>query len=82
MAVTIYDIAKEANVGIGTVSRVFNDNPNVNPKTREKVLIVSKRLNYHPHAYAQGLARRRTNTIAAIIPFFTNYFFWDEFYQE
>lgn len=75
MAVTIYDIAKEANVGIGTVSRVFNDNPNVNPKTRERVLVVSKRLNYHPHAYAQGLARRRTNTIAAIIPFFTNYFF-------
>ena len=75
MAVTIYDIAKEAKVGIGTVSRVFNDNPNVNPKTREKVLIISKRLNYHPHAYAQGLARRRTNTIAAIIPFFTNYFF-------
>lgn len=75
MAVTIYDIAKEAKVGIGTVSRVFNDNPNVNPKTREKVLVVSKRLNYQPHAYAQGLARRRTNTIAAIIPFFTNYFF-------
>lgn len=75
LAVTIYDIAREAKVGIGTVSRVFNNHPNVTPKTREKILSVAKRLNYHPHAYAQGLARRRTNTIAAIIPFFTNYFF-------
>ncbi|HTX18580.1 MAG TPA: LacI family DNA-binding transcriptional regulator [Bacteroidota bacterium] len=75
MAVTIYDIAREAQVGIGTVSRVFNNHPNVTAKTREKILAVAKRLNYHPHAYAQALARKRTNTIAAIIPFFTNYFF-------
>lgn len=44
-------------------------------ETREKVLTVAKRLNYQPHVYAQGLARQRTNTFAAIIPFFTNYFF-------
>ena len=75
MAVTIYDIAREAQVGIGTVSRVFNNHPNVTPKTRDKILSVAKRLNYHPHAYAQALARKRTNTLAAIIPFFTNYFF-------
>jgi LacI family transcriptional regulator len=75
MAVTIYDIAREAKVGIGTVSRVFNGNPNVNPTTKDRVLTISKQLNYHPHAFAQALARRRTNTIAAIIPFFTNYFF-------
>ena len=75
LAVTIYDIAREAQVGIGTVSRVFNNHPNVTPKTRDKILSVAKRLNYHPHAYAQALARKRTNTFAAIIPFFTNYFF-------
>ncbi len=75
MAITIYDIAREAKVGIGTVSRVFNGHPNVTKETREKVLVVAKRLNYQPHVYAQGLARQRTNTFAAIIPFFTNYFF-------
>lgn len=75
MAVTIYDIAREAKVGIGTVSRVLNNHPSVTPKTRDKILSVAKRLNYHPHAYAQALARKRSNTFAAIIPFFTNYFF-------
>jgi len=75
LGVNIYDIAREAHVGIGTVSRVFNNRRNVSASTREKVLEVGRRLNYQPHASAQRLARQRSNTISAIIPFFTNYFF-------
>lgn len=75
MAITIYDIAREAKVGIGTVSRVLNNSPKVTTETRERVNIVAKRLNYQPHAFAQALARKRSNTLSAIIPFFTNYFF-------
>ena len=75
MGVTIYDLAREAGVGIGTVSRCLNNHPSVSPHTRAKVLAVSKRLNYQPHAYAQRLASKKTNTISTIIPFFTNYFF-------
>jgi LacI family transcriptional regulator len=75
MGVTIYDLAREAGVGIGTVSRCLNNHPSVAPDTRARVLSVAKRLSYQPHAYAQRLASRKTNTISTIIPFFTNYFF-------
>lgn len=75
MGVTIYDIAREAGVGIGTVSRCLNNHPSVSVQTREKVLTVARRLNYQPHAFAQRLASRKTNTVSVIIPFFTNYFF-------
>ncbi len=75
MSVTIYDIAREANVGIGTVSRVLNNSANVTSETRERVIKIARRLNYQPHAFAQALARKRSNTLSAIIPFFTNYFF-------
>lgn len=75
MGVTIYDLAREAGVGIGTVSRCLNSHPSVSAKTREKVLAVAKRLSYQPHAYAQRLASKKTNTISTIIPYFTNYFF-------
>ncbi len=75
MSVTIYDIAREANVGIGTVSRVLNNSANVTSETRERVITIARRLNYQPHAFAQALARKRSNTLSAIIPFFTNYFF-------
>ena len=75
MGITIYDLARAAGVGIGTVSRCLNNHPSVSPQTRTKVLSLAKQLNYQPHAYAQRLASRKTNTISTIIPFFTNYFF-------
>ncbi|MDZ7262730.1 MAG: LacI family transcriptional regulator, partial [candidate division KSB1 bacterium] len=75
MSVTIYDVAKKAGVGIGTVSRALNNSPNILPETKAKVLRVVKELNYQPYAMAQRLARKKTNTIAAIIPIFTSYFF-------
>ena len=40
MNITIYDVAREANVSMATVSRVVNGNPNVKPTTRKKVLDV------------------------------------------
>ena len=75
MSVTIYDVAKKAGVGIGTVSRAINDSESISPKTKEKVLAVARGLGYRPHASARGLARKKTNTIGAIVPFFTGYFF-------
>jgi LacI family transcriptional regulator len=77
MSATIYDVARKAGVGIGTVSRVINNSPQISPKTREKVLNVIKELKYQPSAMAQGLARKRTNIIACIVPFFTGYFYFE-----
>lgn len=57
---TIVDVAREAEVSIKTVSRVFNDAPNVRPKTRDRVLKVAAELHYHPNVVAQGLVGRRS----------------------
>jgi len=75
VGVTIYDIAREANVGVGTVSRVLNNHPSVSDTTREHVLQIARRLDYSPNASAQRLARRKSRTITAIMPYITNYFF-------
>ena len=75
MTTTIYDIAKKANVGIGTVSRVLNKHESVSKETRKRVLQVVTRLNYKPHPFAIGLARQRTNSILFTIPFFATFFF-------
>lgn len=60
---TIIDVAREAEVSIKTVSRVFNDAPNVTVKTRDKVLKVATALHYHPNVVAQGLVGRRSYLI-------------------
>ncbi len=72
---TIHDVARIAGVGIGTVSRVLNNNPNVKPATREKVLSVISQLNYKPNPIARSMISRRTNLIGVMVPFFTRPFF-------
>ena len=73
--ITIYDVAREADVSMATVSRVVNGNPNVKPATRKKVLEVIERLDYRPNAVARGLAGKKTTTVGVIIPDVSNMFF-------
>lgn len=73
--ITIYDVAREANVSMATVSRVVNGNPNVKPVTRKKVLEVIDRLDYRPNAVARGLASKKTTTVGVIIPDVSNIYF-------
>lgn len=75
MNITIYDVAREANVSMATVSRVVNGNPNVKPATRKKVLEVISRLGYRPNAVARGLASKKTTTVGVIIPDISSPFF-------
>lgn len=72
VTVTIYDVAREANVSMATVSRVVNGNQNVKPATRKKVLEVIERLEYRPNAVARGLASKKTTTVGVIIPDISN----------
>jgi DNA-binding LacI/PurR family transcriptional regulator len=71
VAVTIYDVARQADVGVGTVSRVLNNHPQVSPETRQRVIGVIETLNYRPSALAQRLSRRKTLSIGVIAVFFT-----------
>ncbi|HLZ60362.1 MAG TPA: LacI family DNA-binding transcriptional regulator [Ktedonosporobacter sp.] len=45
-SVTLKEIAKEAQVSIGTVSRVFNNHTNVTEEVRQRVLKVATQLGY------------------------------------
>lgn len=75
MNTTIYDVAREANVSMATVSRVVNGNPNVKPSTRKRVLEAIERLGYRPNAVARGLASKKTTTVGVIIPDISSIFF-------
>src|SRR5690625_7449368 len=75
MNITIYDVAREANVSMATVSRVVNKNSNVKPSTRKKVIEVIDRMGYRPNAVARGLASKKTTTVGAIIPDISSIFY-------
>ena len=61
---TIEDIAKSAGVSIKTVSRVFNNAPNVRQQKRDLVLGVARDLGFRPNISARQLASKRSFVIS------------------
>lgn len=64
---TMKDVAAEAGVALGTVSKVVNGLP-VGDSYRVRVEDAIKKLNYQVNSYAQGLKLSKTHTVALLIP--------------
>src|SRR6185312_17450482 len=60
--VTIRDVAQQAGVGIKTVSRVINGEPNVSAATTERVKAAIAQLQWEPDSHASNLRRTHTRT--------------------
>lgn len=75
MEATIKDVAKYAGVGIGTVSRVINNEKAVGDKTRAKVLEAMKALNYSRNNMAYRFRKNETRIIALLVPIINHPFF-------
>lgn len=61
------DVAKEAGVALGTVSKVVNGLP-VGKSYRIRVENAIRKLNYQVNSYAQGLRADKTRTVVLLIP--------------
>ncbi|WP_199615939.1 LacI family DNA-binding transcriptional regulator [Paenibacillus alkalitolerans] len=77
--ITVYDIAKEANVSVATVSRVLNDTAPVKISTREKIMSIINKYQFQPNALARSLISKSTGMIGVILPDITNPFFTEVF---
>ncbi|MGD0221519.1 MAG: LacI family DNA-binding transcriptional regulator [Terriglobia bacterium] len=75
MALTITDVAREADVSTATVSHVLNKTGQVSQTTRRQVLAVVRRLGYFPNAHARNLAWRSSRTLGMIVSDIENPFF-------
>jgi LacI family transcriptional regulator len=73
--VTIYDIAKKANVSPMTVSRVINKSQNIRESTRKKVEDAIKELDYIPNSSARSLTSKKSKILSLVITDITNPFF-------
>ncbi|HKE97118.1 MAG TPA: LacI family DNA-binding transcriptional regulator [Povalibacter sp.] len=71
---TIKDVAAQARVSIKTVSRVINDVKTVQPQTRERVLRVIRKLDYHPNPSARGLGGSRSYLIGVLYDYSCAYY--------
>ncbi|OON98061.1 MAG: LacI family transcriptional regulator [Epulopiscium sp. Nele67-Bin005] len=71
----IKDIARLANVGVSTVSRVLNNHPDVKEETRQNILKIMKENNYIPNNSARILKSSNQKTIGVLVKGIFNPFF-------
>lgn len=64
---TIHDVAREAGVSIGTVSRVINGHGRTGDDTRKRVKDAIERLGYRVNTLAQNMRRQSTRTVALLV---------------
>lgn len=70
--VSMKDVARLANVSVGTVSGVLNGKKAIKPANVEKVLAAVEELGYRPNMLARSLRTNVSNSIGLIIPDITN----------
>ena len=79
---TLEDIALQAGVSRSTVSRVVNNQPNVRPVVRERVLQVIRATGFHPNLAARTLATQRSWMIGLVLPRSVSSFFSDPYFPR
>jgi LacI family transcriptional regulator len=64
--ITIHDVARGANVTVGTVSKALNGSGNLKGETRERIIAIAKELGFRPNVLAQSLHRGQSLTVGLI----------------
>ena len=74
-SITLKDIARLADVSLGTASNVINSRGNVSNDLRIRVESVIKKIGYRPSAIARSIKQKKTMVIGLIIPKIKNVFY-------
>lgn len=72
---TIREVARAAQVSVGTVSAVVNGSQTVSEKNKEQVLRAIEQIGYEPNIAARNLKKQLASSIGIIIPDLHNPFF-------
>jgi len=73
--VNIRALAKALNLSISTVSKALKDSYEISTETKQRVVALAKEMHYNPNPYASSLRRKKSNTIAVVIPEVADSFF-------
>jgi DNA-binding LacI/PurR family transcriptional regulator len=72
---TIYDIARAVGVSQTTVANALAGRPNVSEAMRQRILQRAEEMGYQANEIARGFKRRKTMTLAFVLPTIANPFY-------
>jgi LacI family transcriptional regulator len=73
--VNLKRLSEELGLSISSVSKALRDSYEISAETKKRVLAMAEKLNYQPNPFARGLRKRKSVTIAVVIPEIANNFF-------
>jgi LacI family transcriptional regulator len=73
--VNIKELADKLQLSVSTISKALRDSYEISEETKKKVLDLATRLNYVPNPYASSLRRKKSKTIAVVLPEVADNFF-------
>ncbi|MEI6948089.1 LacI family DNA-binding transcriptional regulator [Paraflavisolibacter sp. H34] len=73
--INIRELAKKLDLSISSVSKALSGSHEISAETRARVAAMARELNYKPNPYARSLRRKKSNTIAVVIPEVADSFF-------
>jgi len=68
-------LSEALGLSISSVSKALRDSYEISPATKQRVLDMAEKLNYHPNPFASSLRRKKSITIAVVIPEIANNYF-------
>jgi LacI family transcriptional regulator len=73
--VNIKVLADQLQLSVSTISKALRDSYEISDETKKKVMELATRLNYVPNPYASSLRRKKSKTIAVVLPEVADNFF-------
>lgn len=72
---SLYDLAKELNVAVSTVSRALSNHPSISQATKKRIAKLAQERNYKPNQVATALSKGHGTLIGVLVPHIDGYFF-------
>jgi len=73
--INIQALADILKISKSTVSKALKDSHEISDETKKKVLALAAKLNYSPNPYASSLRKKKSKTIAVVMPEVADSFF-------
>ena len=73
--VNIKVLADQLQLSVSTISKALRDSYEISDETKKKVLQLATKLNYVPNPYASSLRKKKSHTIAVVLPEVADNFF-------
>lgn len=73
--VNIKALADQLHLSVSTISKALRDSYEISEETKKKVIDLATELNYVPNPYASSLRKKKSKTIAVVLPEVADNFF-------